>query len=131
MNKAMMQLGGSVLSCHSPKSLEGGHSFIICVINTLQHVGSEKARVDFLRSHSTSALVRRDPKSVPALWACDFLHCIRTPVPHTPVKVDYSLVHTVCAGLNGKVLTEKGQWKKNRKASKGLGEEENPLLNSE
>lgn len=46
-------------------------------------------------------------------------------VLHTPVKVDYSRKHTMCAGLNGKVLTE-DNGKKDRNADMGLGGEENP-----
>ena len=43
-------------------------------------------------------------------------------VPHILVKVAYSLKHIMCAGLYRKILTENGQWKKDRNAAMGLGE---------
>lgn len=63
----------------------------------------------------------------PVLLICDFPDCIYSSIPQTPVKVAYLLKHTMCAGLHGKILTEKGQWKKGRNAGLGHGGKKTPV----
>lgn len=48
-------------------------------------------------------------------------------VLHTPVKVDYSRKHTMCAGLNGKVLTEGTMGKRIGMLTWGWGAKKTPL----
>lgn len=50
-------------------------------------------------------------------------------VPHTQVKVDYSLKHVICAGLEWEGLDRERTMGKRQECR--TGGEENPLLNSD
>lgn len=66
--------------------------------------GLREGRCRLPTSHSTLALGRIHTQSQHCGLVISSIVFVPT-IPHTPVKVDYSLVHTMCAGLNGKVLT--------------------------